>query len=95
MARKKHSVGIVGLGFGRAHIPAFQANGCEVVAVCQRNQETARAVFAVLLVGATRATDLRKAERPAAAGVLLGVSVAAGLACIAAVAFGISVIVSK
>src|SRR6266852_1327340 len=44
MARKKHRVGIVGLGFGRAHIPAFQANGCEVVAVCQRNQETARAV---------------------------------------------------
>jgi hypothetical protein len=52
-------------------------------------------LFAVLIVGATRATDLRKAERPAAAGVLLGVSVAAGLACIAAVAFGISVIVSK
>ncbi|MGH7366134.1 MAG: Gfo/Idh/MocA family protein [Candidatus Rokuibacteriota bacterium] len=46
MARKKHRVGIVGLGFGRAHIPAFQANGCEVVAVCQRNQETARAVAA-------------------------------------------------
>jgi predicted dehydrogenase len=44
MARKKHRVGIVGLGFGRAHIPAFQANGCEVVAVCQRNQENARAV---------------------------------------------------
>ena len=46
MARKKHRVGIIGLGFGRAHIPAFQANGCEVVAVCQRNQETARAVAA-------------------------------------------------
>ena len=44
MARKKHRVGIVGLGFGRAHIPAFQANGCEVVAVCQRNQETARSI---------------------------------------------------
>jgi len=44
MARKKYRVGIIGLGFGRAHIPAFQANGCEVVAVCQRNQETARAV---------------------------------------------------
>ena len=44
MARKKHRVGIIGLGFGRAHIPAFQANGCEVVAVCQRNQETARSV---------------------------------------------------
>ena len=46
MARKKLSVGIIGLGYGRAHIPAFQANGCEVVAVCQRNQETARAVAA-------------------------------------------------
>ena len=44
MARKTYRVGIVGLGFGRAHIPAFQANRCEVVAVCQRNQETARAV---------------------------------------------------
>ena len=46
MARKKHRVGVIGLGFGRAHIPAFQANGCEVVAVCQRNQETARSVAA-------------------------------------------------
>jgi predicted dehydrogenase len=46
MARKKLSVGVVGLGFGRAHIPAFQANGCEVVAVCQRNLETARTVAA-------------------------------------------------
>src|SRR5258706_12140645 len=44
MARKKHRVGIIGLGFGRAHIPAFKARGCEVVAVCQRNQETARSV---------------------------------------------------
>ena len=52
-------------------------------------------LFAVLIVGATRATDLRKAERPAAAGLLLGVSVAAGLACIAAVGFGLTVIVSK
>ena len=41
---KAHTVGIVGLGFGRAHIPAFQANGCEVVAVCQRNVETAQPV---------------------------------------------------
>src|SRR5882672_9070141 len=44
MARKKHTVGIIGLGFGRAHIPAFQVSGCEVVALCQRNQETARAM---------------------------------------------------
>jgi predicted dehydrogenase len=46
MARTKHRVGVIGLGFGRAHIAAFQANGCEVVAVCRRNQETARAIAA-------------------------------------------------
>lgn len=46
MARRKYRVGVVGLGFGRAHIPAFQVNGCEVVAVCQRNTESARAVAA-------------------------------------------------
>ena len=39
-----HTVGIVGLGFGRAHIPAFQANGCEVVALCQRDQAAAKKV---------------------------------------------------
>src|SRR4029077_10207579 len=44
MARKKHTVGIIGLGFGRGHIPPFQVSGCEVVALCQRNQETARAM---------------------------------------------------
>jgi predicted dehydrogenase len=38
------SVGIIGLGYGRAHIPAFQANGCRVVAVCQRDEATAKAV---------------------------------------------------
>jgi predicted dehydrogenase len=37
-----HTVGIIGLGFGRAHIPAFQANGCEVVALCQRDQAAAQ-----------------------------------------------------
>ena len=37
-----HTVGIIGLGFGRAHIPAFQANGCEVVALCQRDQAAAK-----------------------------------------------------
>lgn len=31
------TVGVVGLGCGRAHIPAFQAHGCPVVAVCQRD----------------------------------------------------------
>ena len=44
MASASRTVGIVGLGFGRAHIPAFQAHGCEVVAVCQRDLAAARAV---------------------------------------------------
>jgi hypothetical protein len=52
-------------------------------------------LFATVIVGATRATDLRKAQRSGAAGVLLGVSLAAGLGCIAAVVFGLTVIVSK
>jgi predicted dehydrogenase len=39
-----HSVAIIGLGFGRAHIPAFQANGCRVVAVCQRDQASAKKI---------------------------------------------------
>lgn len=38
------TVGIIGLGYGRAHIPAFQASGCQVVAVCQRDEGTARRV---------------------------------------------------
>lgn len=38
------TVGIIGLGFGRAHIPAFQAQGCRVVAVAQRDQAGAQAV---------------------------------------------------
>ena len=52
-------------------------------------------LFAVLIVGATRATDQRKADRRGAAGLLLGMSFAAGLACLAAVGFGLAVIVSK
>ena len=44
MSAHEPSVGIVGLGYGRAHIPAFQANGCRVVAVCQRDEATAKAV---------------------------------------------------
>ncbi|HEX3177390.1 MAG TPA: Gfo/Idh/MocA family oxidoreductase [Methylomirabilota bacterium] len=38
------SVAIIGLGFGRAHIPAFQAHGCRVVAVCQRDQASGKKV---------------------------------------------------
>lgn len=44
METPARTVGIIGLGFGRAHIPAFQANGCRVVAVCQRNAQQAKAV---------------------------------------------------
>jgi predicted dehydrogenase len=44
MAQQSFTVGIIGLGFGRAHIPAFQANGAQVIAVCQRDQAVARSV---------------------------------------------------
>ncbi|MGE0876082.1 MAG: Gfo/Idh/MocA family protein [Burkholderiales bacterium] len=37
---------IVGLGYGLAHLHGLRAAGCEVVAVCQRNQEAARALAA-------------------------------------------------
>ena len=38
------TVAIIGLGFGRAHIPAFQSQGCRVVAVCQREPTTAKKI---------------------------------------------------
>jgi predicted dehydrogenase len=38
------TVAVVGLGYGRAHIPAFQAHDCSVVAVCQRDQAAATTV---------------------------------------------------
>jgi predicted dehydrogenase len=44
MASRRHTVGIIGLGFGRAHVPAFQTSGCTVVALCQRDREAAQAV---------------------------------------------------
>src|SRR2546429_402044 len=44
MTQHALTIGVVGLGFGRAHIPAFQANGCRVVAVCQRDVVGAKAV---------------------------------------------------
>jgi predicted dehydrogenase len=46
VASAPRTVGIIGLGFGRAHIPAFQSHGCQVVAVCQRDQKVAREVAA-------------------------------------------------
>lgn len=44
MAKHASTVGVIGLGFGRSHIAAFQARGCRVVAVCQRNRAHAQAV---------------------------------------------------
>jgi predicted dehydrogenase len=38
------TVGIIGLGYGRAHIPAFQAHGCRVVALCQRDRASAQMI---------------------------------------------------
>ncbi len=40
------TVGVIGLGYGRAHIAAFQAHGCQVTAVCQRDRAAAQAVAA-------------------------------------------------
>src|SRR4029453_16504756 len=44
MAKQDPTVGVIGLGFARSHIPAFQVNGCRVVAVCQRNRAHAQAI---------------------------------------------------
>jgi predicted dehydrogenase len=44
MAKGRYTVGVIGLGFGRAHIPGFQAAGCEVTAVCQRDLAAARQI---------------------------------------------------
>src|SRR5689334_10468165 len=60
------TVGVIGLGFGRAHVPAFQANGCEVIAVCQRNESAARNVADAYGVKGvfTRWEDLLERARP-------------------------------
>ncbi|MSQ54287.1 MAG: Gfo/Idh/MocA family oxidoreductase [Betaproteobacteria bacterium] len=46
MATRPRTVGIVGLGYGLAHLAGFRGAGCEVVAVCQRDEAAARAVAA-------------------------------------------------
>ena len=51
--------------------------------------------FALVILGATRASDLRRAERSVAAGAYAALSALAGVACLASVAFGVSVIVAK
>lgn len=38
------TVGIAGLGYGRAYINAFRACGCRVIALCQRDLTSAKAV---------------------------------------------------
>src|SRR5205085_2850863 len=38
------TVAVIGLGFGRAHVPGFQSAGARVVAVCQRDEAAARTV---------------------------------------------------
>jgi hypothetical protein len=52
-------------------------------------------LFSVLIVGATRSTDRRREGRHGAATLFLGLSFAAGLVCLAAIAFGLAIIVSK
>jgi hypothetical protein len=44
MSAHEPTVGVIGLKYGRAHIPAFQASGCRVVAVCQRDPAGAKAI---------------------------------------------------
>ena len=44
MPSRPTTVGIIGLGYGRAHIAGFQAAGIQVLALCQRNTEAAAAV---------------------------------------------------
>ena len=60
------TVGVIGLGFGRAHIPAFQVHGCDVVAVCQRDEIAARKIAEAHGVKGvfTRWEDLIERARP-------------------------------
>ena len=44
MSAHEPTVGIIGLGYVRAHIPAFEASGCKVVAVCQRDEAAAKTI---------------------------------------------------
>jgi predicted dehydrogenase len=57
---------VIGLGFGRAHVPAFLAAGARVVAVCQRDEAAARKVAAAY--GVPRAfgrwQEMLEAARP-------------------------------
>jgi hypothetical protein len=52
-------------------------------------------LFATLIYGATRATDLRREGRHGAAGAAFALSGVAVVACLAGLAFGLTIIVSK
>ena len=60
------SVAVVGLGFGRAHVPGFQAAGARVVAVCQRDEAAAQKVATAYDVPRAyrRWEDMLAAEHP-------------------------------
>ena len=66
MSQREFTVGVIGLGYGRAHIPGFQANGCRVVGVCQRDETAARAIARRYQVPGvfTRWEDLLEQARP-------------------------------
>lgn len=53
------------------------------------------AAFALTLLGTTRAVDLRRDGRIAAAGAYAGLAVLCGVLVVAAVAFGVVVMTSK
>ena len=52
-------------------------------------------VFALIILGTTRADDRRRAGRDAAAGAYLVLAGAAGLVMTAGVVFGVSVVVTR
>jgi predicted dehydrogenase len=60
------SVAVIGLGYGRAHVPGFQAAGARVVAVCQRDEAAARKVASAYGVpkAYARWEEMLPAERP-------------------------------
>jgi len=60
------TVGIIGLGIGRAHIRAFLANGCRVVGLCQRDEGAVRKVAAQYGIDGvfTRWEELIERARP-------------------------------
>jgi len=66
MIKKPLTIGIVGLGYGRAHLIGFRAAGCEVAAICQRDSESARALAAKYDVPATYSgwAEMIESEKP-------------------------------